>query len=114
MKPVINPWWIYLAEKSESLGDGFFIVGFLAIVIILAMTIGKIIDGIEVEIPNFLIVIAILGISISSLLPSQKTILTMMTLNQITENNIKTVGETVEDTIDYIVDKVEKIIDEEE
>ena len=114
MKPIINPWWIYLAEKSESLSDGFYIVGFLAIIAIVAIILKQIYNGAEIKVPKLIVFIAILGISISNLLPSQKTILTMMTLNQLTENNIKVVGETVEDTIDYIVDKVEKIIDEEE
>lgn len=114
MKPIINPWWIYLAEKSESLGKGFSIVGFLAIIVIVAIVLNQIYDDDEVKVPKLIVFIAILGISISSLLPSQKTILTMMTLNQLTENNIEAVGETIEDTIDYIVDKVEKIIDEEE
>ena len=114
MKPIINPWWIYLAEKSETLRTDLLIFGVIAAIVVVMMVYVKFEQDIEDKIPRWLIIIAILGISMGAVLPSQKTVLTMMTLNQLTENNIKAVGETVEDTIDYIVDKVEKIIDEEE
>ena len=43
----------------------------------------------------------------------QKTVLTMMTVQQLTPNNIKLVGDSVEDAVNYIVDKVEEILEEE-
>jgi hypothetical protein len=116
MKSIINPWWIYLAEKSENIGIGFLVVGIFAAIIFCIWYFTLVMEGYEIKeikIPKFIIVLAIVGILIGGLLPSQKTILTMLTVSQLTPNNIKLVGDTVEGTIDYIIENIEELTDEE-
>ena len=112
MKPIINPWWIYFAEKSEVIGDGCIIFGILATIVCIMFWIG-VFDDYDFKKSKWLIAIAIVGILFGSLLPSQKTVLTMMTVQHLTPNNIESVGNTMEDTIDYIVDRIEEIIEKE-
>lgn len=45
------------------------------------------------------------------LIPSQETMYTMFTLHYVTEDNIKMVGDSAQDIVDYIFDKVEEITD---
>ena len=45
------------------------------------------------------------------LIPSQETMYTMFTLHYVTENNIKMVGDSAQDVVDYIFDKIEEITD---
>ena len=117
MEPIINPWWIYLAEKSETVGIGFLIVGIFAATVFcfwyFICLMGEY-ETKEIKISKFISVIAIVGILIGILLPSKKTILAMMTVSQLTPSNIELVGDTVESTIDYIVDKIEDITDEDD
>lgn len=44
-------------------------------------------------------------------IPSRETMYTMFTLHYVTEDNIKMVGDSAQDVVDYIFDKVEEITD---
>ena len=55
---------------------------------------------------SFAIVIVLLV-----LIPSRETMYTMFTLHYVTEDNIKMVGDSAQDVVDYIFDKVEEITD---
>ena len=46
-----------------------------------------------------------------TLLPSRETMYTMFTLHYVTEANIKMVGDSAQDVVDYIFNKVEEITD---
>lgn len=50
-------------------------------------------------------------IMLLTLLPSRETMYTMFTLHYVTEDNIKMVGDSAQDVVDYIFDKVEEITD---
>lgn len=115
MKPIISPWFIYLAEKSEAIGIAFMIVGIFAASAFVIWYCISLFEGYkpeEIKIPKFVSVFAIVGILIGTILPSEKTVLTMMTVQQLTPDNIELAGNTIETTVDYIVDKIEEIIEE--
>ena len=114
MDPIINPWWIYLAEKSGSVGEACIIIGILASVASLFWSILYLVEELEIKPKKWLIIIGIVGILIGTLLPNQKTVYTMMTLKYVTPNNIETVGNTLKDTVDYIIEKIEDITDEKD
>lgn len=57
-------------------------------------------------------VITIMFTIIGMLVPSKDTVLTMVTLNYITTDNIKMVGDTAEDVVDYVVEKIKEINEE--
>lgn len=44
-------------------------------------------------------------------IPSRETMYTMFTLHYVTEDNIKMVGDSAQDVVDYIFDKVEELTD---
>lgn len=44
-------------------------------------------------------------------IPSRETMYTMFTLHYVTEDNIEMVGDSAQDVVDYIFDKVEEITD---
>lgn len=109
MEPIINPWWIYLASKSENVG---FILGGAGAIIVICWILNIISNGeFNVVIPKPLKTLGVIMLSVGLLLPSKNTILTMMTLNYITPNNVEIIGDTVEDTIDYVVEKINEIIE---
>lgn len=114
MKPIINPWWIYFASKSEAIGTFSLIVCFLMLFFATIWCTCYRIGEVKTSCPKWLIIIGIMGIIIGGLLPSEKTIYTMMTLEQITPNNIEAVGNTAQDIVDYIVDKIDEIVDKGE
>ncbi len=114
MNPIINPWWIYLAEKSETLGTAFCLTGVLIIVACGLVNLFNFIDEGEALVRKGAFIVSAVMIFIGVLLPNQKTVLTMMTVQQLTPNNIEIAGNTIETTIDYIVDKVEEILEEDD
>lgn len=114
MEPIINPWLVYAAEKCES-------VAFLSLLIVcFGITISFIwfliytAGGTALKPPKWLVTISIIGAILLTLLPSQKTILTMVTLQYITPSNVTFIGETAEDVVDYIIDKIEDFMNEED
>lgn len=114
MKPIISPWWVYFAEKCEDVGVACGVIGGLALVGAVAWSILHIAKEIKETVPKWMVIVGVVFTCLGVLLPSQKTVLTMMTMNQITPNNIQTVSGTATDVVDYIVDKIEEIIDETE
>lgn len=114
MKPIINPWWIYLAEKSENIGTTLIVLGVLGLAVYGMINLFYYMDNDEILLKKKCLIALIVFIIVGSLLPSQKTILTMMTVLQLTPDNITLVGNTVESTIDYIIDKIEDITDEDD
>ena len=113
MKPIINPWWIYLAEKSEALGTGFLVTGILLASLLIFWMVFNLTGDLSKP-PRYIVVLVSIAILIGALLPSQKTILTMMTVSQLTPNNITLVWNTIEDTIDYIIKNIEDLTDEDD
>lgn len=113
MKPIINPWWIYLAGQCENVME-FLIIGGVFLLIVSFIFGIAYIDGDVQRSPKKIFTIAIITLLISVLIPDQETVYTMMTVKYITPNNIEAVGSTVESTIDYIVDKIEEIVNKED
>lgn len=112
MKPIINPWWIYLAGQCESVMAFLTIGGMFLLVVSIIWWIAHM-EGNAQRSPKKTFTIGIIALLISVLIPDQETAYTMMTVRYVTPNNIKAVGSTVESTIDYIVDKIDEIIEEE-
>lgn len=64
-----------------------------------------------VKIMKKIVVSFVMVIVLLILLPSRETMYTMFALNYVTEDNIKMVGDSAQDVVDYIFDKVEEITD---
>ncbi len=118
MAPIINPLWFYLIDVIVGLDDIFFgvafVLGFLTIVVLI---IGS--DNIDFENSKTIKALKRVGVTIItcfvliSLTPSEDTCYKMMTAALITPNNIATVGEAATDVVDYIIESVDKLLEEE-
>lgn len=113
MKSIINPWIVYLAEKCEVVQMLLLIVGILSAVFLVVWTVCYLSDDTEIKPFRWFTVLTILCIVTGALIPKKETVLTMVTLSYVTEDNIKTLGNTAEDVIDFVIDKIEEITDED-
>ena len=84
MKPIINPWLLYLVDYIFERGDGKELIRTRNIVILFSISI--------------LIVIPFI--------PSKETCYKMMVASQITDNNIQTAEDTIKKSVDYIFEKI--------
>ena len=116
MKPIISPWLIYFASRADNLTTFFGVItgicGSIAICTFFAglagynepfkfrKTISKSIIG--------CVVMTIIKI----MTPNTETIYTMAVVNEITPDNIQTIGKTGKDVVDYITDQIDKVINE--
>ncbi len=130
MKPIINPWIMYVIGLSNNISDLF--TAFLTILlsfIIAAVIIASIIFFENYNIDTFdafledyhiavkwfkrsCISVAIIGL-VLLFMPSEKTLYSMVVLDNVTPDNIEAVGNTGKDVIDYIFDKIDQIKEEE-
>lgn len=118
MEPIISPWLIYFASRADNLvtflGMIAGICGVIAMCALLAgltgynepfkfrKTISKLIIG--------CVVMTIITI----MTPNTETIYTMAVANEITPDNIQTIGKTGKDVVDYITDQIDKIVNDKE
>lgn len=107
MEPIISPWIIYLFSILTKLNTVAFAVMMFSWVAILFIGLYKLINGDDMEIEfNFknAIIIAVIATTIVILIPTEKTMLAMLTLSFITPDNIG-IAE------DHIIELVTKIMD---
>jgi len=126
MEPIISPWSIYFADVLPSLGSIGLAVGiiasaaFLVLIIIWGiMSFDSPLDEkdnktFQKMLFKICLPILLVGYLIFVLMPSKKTIYTMMVVNQITPHNIEILGDSAKDVVDYITDEIKELTKEEE
>ena len=114
--PVIPIWLIYFAGISESLSIFTNTFGLITTIIPLLITIFVGLLS-ELEINLFknkivvtILIIGILSMTLSYLIPPKRTIYTMMVASQLTPKNMKVIGGTMKETVDYLFDQTEELI----
>lgn len=129
MKPIINPWIMYVIGLVNNISFIFAVVIFFllsAIIIVAATGFVKFVENYD-NFDEFLeynhtavkwfkkgcISLIIAGI-VMILIPSEKTLYSMVVLENVTPNNIEIAGNTGKDVIDYLFDKIDQMNDEEE
>jgi hypothetical protein len=122
MKPIISPWWFYFFGVAEHLKKFMLIAEFLSLILgALAIFCSnfvvadnkeeeKAISNAKKYVKFFYIGILVTLLSIS--IPSKETCYQMMAASIITPNNIESVGESATTVVDYIVDSVDKLLEE--
>ena len=109
MEPIINPWLIYFAGISENVQFTCILLAIVAGSIMIVRLMEKeAIDKIVIISGIFLMVF---GIS-ATLIPSKETIYTIAVIDQLTPDNIDQIGKTSEDVVDYVVDKIDQIVND--
>lgn len=121
MKPIIHPIWFYLFDIGQSLGDTLMAFGILfsiagAIIYFICAVAAADNEDIPKPFSRFrgFLWIGVFLCIVSGLIPSKETGYAMMAANIVTPNNIEAAGDTATDIIDYIVDSVDKLIEDNE
>ena len=125
MKPIISPWLIYLID----LVDKFQVIINIALVVlgftIICLGIAWLLFSMEYDKDDSIIVTckkylkkSIIWVVISGLLfavvPSKDTMYVMLTLDNVTTDNIQAIGKTGKDVVDYITDQIDKIVNKDD
>lgn len=125
MKPIISPWLIYLID----LVDKFQVIINIALVVlgftIICLGIAWLLFSMEYDKDDSIIVTckkylkkSIIWVVVSGLLfavvPSKDTMYVMLTLNNVTTDNIQAIGKTGKDVVDYITDQIDKILNKDD
>lgn len=108
MEPIINPWLIYFAGISKNIQ---LICVLIAICTFIVAAFCFLDEGIDKIVIIFGIVFIISGIS-AALIPSKETIYTIAVVDRLTPDNIDQIGKSSEDVVDYIVDKIDQIVND--
>lgn len=125
MKPIISPWLIYLID----LVDKFQVIINIALIVlgftIICLGIAWLLFSTECDQDDSIIVTckkylkkSIIWFVISGLLfavvPSKDTMYVMLTLDNVTTDNIQAIGKTGKDVVDYITDQIDKIVNKDD
>lgn len=118
MKPIISPWLIYFASRADNLTTFFGVItgicGSIAVSAFLAGLTGYNEPFKFRKTINKSIIGCVVMTIITIMTPNTETIYTMMAANEITPDNIQTIGETGKDIVDYITDQIDKVINDKE
>lgn len=115
MNPIISPIWIYLIGISTGVQNTLLIAGGVILASIIAFTLFEDLDILKrICSIKKLFFTGLLLIFLAVLTPSEKTCYAMLAASVITPDNIETVGETSKDIVDYIIESVDKLTEENE
>ena len=107
MEPIVSPWIIYLFSILTKLNIVAFSIAVFSWVSIFFIFLNKIIYGDDLEIEfnyKIAVIVAVIATTIVILIPTEKTMLTMLTLSFITPDNV-VIAEN------HIIELVTKIMD---
>ena len=98
MKPIISPWLIYFASRADNLTTFFgMIAGICGVIAMCALFAGL--------------------TGYNEPFKFRKTISKLIigcVVNEITPDNIQTIGKTGKDVVDYIIDQIDKVVNDKE
>ena len=109
MEQIINPWLIYFAGISENIQIICVLIAICTFIVAVFCFFEK--EKLDRIVIIFGIIFMISGIS-AALIPSEETIYTIAVVDQLTPDNIDQIGKTSKDVVDYIVDKIDQIIND--
>lgn len=115
MAPIINPWlfyWIHIVSNLIGLMACIAIIfGFAAIFSWIGLAMGD--SACNKKIAKKMSLIAIVALLIGSFIPTRETMYTMIAASMVTPDNISIVGDSAEEIVDYIVESVDKLLEED-
>ena len=117
MKPIISPWLIYFAELADSINMAFLFVTFIAFIIMAFAFIPYMDNKKDETLKQCLkksFIWFCISVEIVVMTPSKDTVYTMVVLDNVTTDNIQTIGKTGKDVVDYITDQIDKIVNEDD
>ena len=116
MKPIISPWLIYFASRADNLTTFFGVIAGICSIIAMGAFFAGLAGYDEPFKFRKTISKSIIGCVVMTIItimtPNTETIYTMAVVNEITPDNIKTIGKTGKDVVDYITDQIDKIVND--
>lgn len=114
MTPIISPWWFYLFDMVERLGAVSTIMTILLGIAGLACIIFGVCEGEKVKFNKLLVTLFIVSAFFATFTPSKETCYQMAVASLVTPDNIAAVGDATTNIVDYIVDSVDKLLEDNE
>ena len=116
MKPIISPWLIYFASRADNLTTFFGVIAGICSIIAMGAFFAGLAGYDEPVKFRKTISKSIIGCVVMTIItimtPNTETIYTMAVVNEITPDNIQTIGKTGKDVVDYITDQIDKIVND--
>ena len=116
MKPIISPWLIYFASRANNLTTFFGVIAGICSIIAMGAFFAGLAGYDEPFKFRKTISKSIIGCVVMTIItimtPNTETIYTMAVVNDITPDNIQTIGKTGKDVVDYITDQIDKIVND--
>lgn len=118
MKPIISPWLIYFASRADNLVTFLGVIaGICGVIAMCALFAG--LTGYNEPFKfrktiSKLIIGCVVMTIITIMTPNTETIYTMAVVNEITPDNIQTIGKTGKDVVDYITGQIDKVVNDKE
>lgn len=118
MKPIISPWLIYFASRADNLTTFFGVIAGICSIIAMGAFFAGLAGYDEPFKFRKTISKSIIGCVVMTIItimtPNTETIYTMAAVNEITPDNIQTIGKTGKNVVDYITDQIDKIVNDKE
>lgn len=118
MKPIISPWLIYFASRADNLTTFFGVIAGICSIIAMGAFFAGLAGYDEPFKFRKTISKSIIGCVVMTIItimtPNTETIYTMAAVNEITPDNIQTIGKTGKDVVDYIIDQIDKVVNDKE
>ena len=115
---IINPLWFYLINVSNNLQIVCGVIaGFALVIILISILMYPMLEDMGAKSKGLrtkLVIIGIVCTFIGILAPSKETCYQMMVASLITKENIEMTAEAGKEAVDYIVDSIDKLLDEQE
>jgi hypothetical protein len=116
MKPIVSPWTIYFASRANNLTTFFGVIAGICSIIAMGAFFAGLAGYDEPFKFRKTIIKSIIGCVVMTIItimtPNTETIYTMAVVNEITPDNIQTIGKTGKDVVDYITDQIDKIVND--
>jgi hypothetical protein len=116
MKSIISPWLIYFASRADNLTTFFGVIAGICSIIAMGAFFAGLAGYDEPFKFRKTISKSIIGCVVMTIItimtPNTETIYTMAVVNEITPDNIQTIGKTGKDVVDYITDQIDKIVND--
>ena len=110
MNPIRSPLYFYLIFLGESFGFPMVLCG-MGLLVVAAMIAFE--NGVTKSVKK-LFIFGILLFTLESFIPNESTCYKMIAASMVTPNNIEAIGTTAENVVDYIVESVDKLMEEKE
>lgn len=116
MKSIISPWLIYFASRADNLVTFFGVIAGICSIIAMGAFFAGLAGYDEPFKFRKTISKSIIGCVVMTIItimtPNTETIYTMAAVNEITPDNIQTIGKTGKNVVDYITDQIDKIVND--